>query len=131
MIEITLQTSARTEFIDVTARVADAAARLGVADGAVVVFNPHTTAGVTINEGADPDVVRDLDVILDRLVPWTGGYRHAEGNAAAHAKALLCGSSATLLVSGGTPVLGTWQAVWFCEFDGPRRRRLLVGKAGG
>ncbi|HPF70772.1 MAG TPA: secondary thiamine-phosphate synthase enzyme YjbQ [Candidatus Krumholzibacteria bacterium] len=131
MIEITLQTSARTEFVDVTARVADAAARLGVADGAVVVFNPHTTAGVTINEGADPDVVRDLDVILDRLVPWTGGYRHAEGNAAAHAKALLCGSSATLLVSGGTPVLGTWQAVWFCEFDGPRRRRLLVGKAGG
>ena len=127
MVELELRTAGRTDFVDVTAQVKSAIRRLGVREGTVTVFNPHTTAGVTINEGADPDVVRDLETILDRLVPWSGGYRHAEGNAAAHAKASLMGSSVTLLVQGGRPVLGTWQAVWFCEFDGPRTRRLLVG----
>ena len=126
MIEIALETGGRTQFVDVTARVADAAARLGVADGFVVVHNPHTTAAVTINEGADPDVVRDMGAALDRLVPWDAGYRHAEGNSAAHIKASLFGSSVTVLVRGGRLVLGTWQVVWFCEFDGPRRRRLQV-----
>ena len=131
MIEIGLETSARTDFVDVTDRVRKAIRDLGIAEGAVVVFNPHTTAGVTVNEGADPDVVRDLDTILDRVVPWEGGYRHAEGNAAAHAKATLTGSSVTLLVEDGAPRLGTWQAVWFCEYDGPRTRRLWVGRPGG
>jgi secondary thiamine-phosphate synthase enzyme len=130
MIEITLQTSARTDFVDVTARVQAAAAELGLTDGAVVVFNPHTTAGVTINEGADPDVVRDLDAIFDRVVPWTGGYHHAEGNAAAHAKATMTGSSVTVLVAGGKLRLGTWQTIWFCDFDGPRTRKLWVAAAG-
>ena len=86
---------------------------------------------MTINEGADPDVVRDLETILDRLVPWSDGYRHAEGNAAAHIKASLIGSAVTLLVQDGRPVLGTWQTIWFCEFDGPRTRRLLVGAGAG
>ena len=131
MIEIALETGGRTQFVDVTARVADAAARLGVADGFVVVHNPHTTAAVTINEGADPDVVRDMGAALDRLVPWDAGYRHAEGNSAAHIKASLFGSSVTVLVRGGRLVLGTWQVVWFCEFDGPRRRRLQVAGYNG
>lgn len=130
MVEIKVQTSARTDFVDVTGQVQAAVGRLQVADGAVVVFNPHTTAGVTVNEGADPDVVRDLAAILERAVPWSGGYRHAEGNAAAHAKAVLTGSSVTLLVRGGRLALGTWQAVWFCDYDGPRERRLWVGALG-
>ncbi|MFN2370048.1 MAG: secondary thiamine-phosphate synthase enzyme YjbQ [Candidatus Krumholzibacteriia bacterium] len=130
MVEITLRTTARTDFVDVTGQVQAAVRRLGLDTGAVVVFNPHTTAGVTVNEGADPDVVRDLETILDRAVPWEAGYHHAEGNAAAHAKALLCGSSVTLLVERGKPALGTWQAVWFCDFDGPRERRLWVGALG-
>lgn len=130
MFELSLRTRARTDFVDVTAQVQDAVRRLGIDDGAVVVFNPHTTAGITINEGADPDVVRDLDTILDRAVPWTGGYRHGEGNAAAHAKALLTGSSVTLLVHRGRVMLGQWQAVWFCDYDGPRERRLWVGSVG-
>jgi secondary thiamine-phosphate synthase enzyme len=129
MIEISLRTGARTDFVDVTARVREAVAELGIADGAVVVFNPHTTAGVTVNEGADPDVVRDMAAALDRLVPWEGGYRHAEGNSAAHIKSSLCGSSVTLPVVGGQVRLGTWQTVWFAEFDGPRRRRLWVSGA--
>ena len=130
MIEIGLETDGRTQFVDVTARVADAAARLGVADGFVVVHNPHTTAAVTINEGADPDVVRDMGAALDRLVPWAAGYRHAEGNSAAHIKASLYGSSVTVLVGDGELRLGTWQTIWFCEFNGPRTRRLWVARAG-
>jgi secondary thiamine-phosphate synthase enzyme len=126
MIEVGLSTAARADFVDVTDRVQAAVTELGLVDGAVLVFNPHTTAGLTVNEGADPDVVRDLDVILERCVPWTGGYRHAEGNAAAHAKALMTGSSVIVPVAGGRLRLGTWQVVWFCEFDGPRTRRLWV-----
>ena len=130
MIRISVPTGARTDFVDVTGRVQAAVTELDLVDGAVVVFNPHTTAGVTINEGADPDVVRDLDLILDRIVPWKGGYRHAEGNAAAHAKATMTGSSVTVLVRGGKLQLGTWQTIWFCDFDGPRQRKLWVGKTG-
>jgi secondary thiamine-phosphate synthase enzyme len=131
MIEISLETGSRTQFVDVTARVAAAAADLGVDDGFVVVHNPHTTAAVTINEGADPDVVRDLAAALERMVPWEAGYRHAEGNSAAHVKASLFGSSVTVLVQGGRLVLGTWQTIWFCEFDGPRRRRLQIAGSAG
>ncbi|RKZ14618.1 YjbQ family protein [bacterium] len=130
MIEITVPTGARTDFVDVTRQVQTAVTELDLVDGAVAVFNPHTTAGVTINEGADPDVVRDLDLILDRVVPWSGGYRHAEGNAAAHAKASMTGSSVTVLVRNGKLQLGTWQTIWFCDFDGPRQRKLWVGKTG-
>jgi secondary thiamine-phosphate synthase enzyme len=127
MREITLQTGGRTDFVDLTRDIQTAVGDLGLRDGAVVVYNPHTTAAVTINEGADPDVVRDITAALDRLVPWRDGYHHAEGNAAAHIKASLFGSSVTVLVSGGRLQLGTWQKIWFCDFDGPRSRRIWVG----
>jgi secondary thiamine-phosphate synthase enzyme len=130
MIERELKTSKRTDFVDATALVAAAVRELGVSDGAVTVFNPHTTAAVTINEGADPDVVRDMTAALDRIVPWQDGYRHAEGNAAAHIKASLLGSSVTVVVQDGRLQLGTWQKIWFCEFDGPRQRRLWVQVLG-
>ena len=126
MQEISLQTGSRTDFVDLTGEVQAAVTELGLTEGAVVVFNPHTTAAVTINEGADPDVVRDMTFALDRLVPWRDGYHHAEGNAAAHIKASLFGSSVTVVVSAGRLMLGTWQKIWFCEFDGPRQRRIWV-----
>ena len=128
MVEIQVQSRQRTDFIDLTGQVAAAVRDLGVTDGAVVVFNPHTTAAVTINEGADPDVVRDMTAALDKLVPWEDGYHHAEGNAAAHIKASLFGSSVTVLVKNGKLQLGTWQKIWFCCFDGPRQRKVWVGK---
>ena len=126
MREINLQSGGRTDFVDLTGDVQAAVADLGLREGTIVVFNPHTTAGVTINEGADPDVVRDMSAALDRLVPWRDGYHHAEGNAAAHIKASLFGSSVTVIVSQGKLQLGTWQKIWFCDFDGPRRRRIWV-----
>lgn len=126
MREITLQSAARTDFVDLTAEVQAAVRDLGLQEGVVVVFNPHTTAAVTINEGADPDVVRDMTAALERLVPWRDGYHHAEGNSAAHIKASLFGSSVTVIVEGGELKLGTWQKIWFCDFDGPRRRRIWI-----
>jgi secondary thiamine-phosphate synthase enzyme len=126
--EISLRTSGRTDFVDLNGPVQAAVTELGVEDGAVVVFNPHTTAAVTINEGADPDVVRDMSAALDKLVPWEDGYRHAEGNSAAHIKASLFGSSVRVPVAGGRLRLGTWQRIWFCEF-GPRSRRVWVQPA--
>ncbi len=126
MREITLQTGARTDFVDLTNEVQAAVSDLGLQEGVVVVFNPHTTAAVTINEGADPDVVTDMTAALDRIVPWQDGYLHAEGNAAAHIKASMFGSSVMVIVSGGRLNLGTWQKIWFCDFDGPRRRRIWV-----
>lgn len=121
-----IQTDARDQMIDITDRVRRAIADSGVESGMAFVYCPHTTGAVTINENADPDVVRDLITIFDRLVPWQAGYRHAEGNAAAHAKSSLVGCCAQVIVDGGQPVLGTWQSVFFCEFDGPRSRRLFV-----
>jgi secondary thiamine-phosphate synthase enzyme len=126
MQEFTVATAARTDFVDITGEVREALRKLAVDDGAVVVFVPHTTAAVTINEGADPDVVRDLDAALNRLVPRDAGYRHAEGNADAHVKTTLVGSSEHLLVAGGKLQLGTWQKIWLCDFDGPRRRKVWV-----
>ena len=130
MIELAVRTGQRTEFVDVTGMVQKAVAESGIRSGSVVVFNPHTTAAVTINEGADPDVVRDMTLALDRLVPWQGDYRHAEGNSAAHIKASLLGSSVTVVVRKGRLQLGTWQKIYFCDFDGPRARRLWVHLAG-
>jgi len=131
VVDFELRTGGRTDFVEITGQVQRAVADLGIDEGAVLVWVPHTTAGVTVNEGADPDVVRDLTAILDRAVPWSGDYRHAEGNSAAHAKSSLVGCGQLLPVSGGRLALGTWQAVWFCEFDGPRRRRVQVIRAGG
>ena len=130
MQKLALSTASRTDFVDVTGQVAAAVSELELTDGVVVVFNPHTTAAVTINEGADPDVVRDMDVSLDRIVPWQDGYHHAEGNAAAHIKASMFGSSVMVIVQGGKLQLGTWQKIWFCEFDGPRQRRIWVKVLG-
>jgi len=131
MKSIEIQTEQRCEMIDVTARVAAAVRDSGVRQGQVIVYVPHTTAGVTINENADPDVVHDMLAQLDQMAPHDQPfYRHGEGNSAAHVKASLAGSSVTVLLDDGRLVLGTWQAIYFCEFDGPRRRRLHVRAIG-
>ena len=121
-----VETREHAEFVDITARVGEAVRALGLRDGSVTVFVPHTTAGVTINENADPDVTTDMLGALDRLVPWRGPYRHGEGNSAAHVKASLMGSSVRVPVANGALALGTWQALYFCEFDGPRHRQVWV-----
>ena len=127
---IAVATQAREELVDVTARLSDIALGSGVTDGVVVVTCPHTTAAVTVNENADPDVARDILDGLARLVP-RDGWRHAEGNADAHLKAALVGSSVTVPLVHGALGLGTWQAVYLCEFDGPRRRGLSVSVLPG
>ena len=130
MQELSVPTRSRIELVDITAQVQDALGREGIREGVCHVYVPHTTAGITINENADPDVTRDILSVLNRLVPHRGDYRHAEGNSDSHAKASLMGFTATVPVSGGRLVLGTWQAVYFCEFDGPRRRRCIVTAVG-
>jgi len=119
-------TSSRSELIDITTEVQKAVDASSFGEGYCLVFVPHTTAAVTINEGADPAVRRDIVAELDKVIPWSDGYGHAEGNSAAHIKTSLVGSSELILVSGGRLVLGTWQSVYFCEFDGPRRRKVQV-----
>ena len=131
MITFTVQTRGRSEMIDITAEVQAAVRGAGVAEGICYVFVPHTTAAVTVNENADPAVPRDILDQLERLVPWRGPYSHAEGNAAAHIKASLLGACATVSVRGGRLALGTWQAIFFCEFDGPRRREVQVQVVAG
>ncbi|MBU8871961.1 MAG: secondary thiamine-phosphate synthase enzyme YjbQ [Gemmatimonadales bacterium] len=126
MLELELQSSCRSDFLDITAMVQAELGGLGIVHGAVIVFNPHTTAAVTINEGADPDVVSDMTTALDKLIPWRDGYNHAEGNSAAHIKASFFGSSVTILVENSCLRLGTWQKIWFCDFDGPRSRKIWI-----
>ncbi|MDO9694076.1 MAG: secondary thiamine-phosphate synthase enzyme YjbQ [Candidatus Latescibacteria bacterium] len=126
MVEFEISTDAHSTFVDITSQVQRAVDEIGLEDGAVLVWAPHTTAGITVNEGADPDVVRDMIVALDRAVPWDAGWRHAEGNAAAHVKSSLVGCGQLVPVAAGRLGLGVWQAVWFCEFDGPRRRSVRV-----
>jgi secondary thiamine-phosphate synthase enzyme len=126
LITLSLQTSQREELRDVTAEVAQAVRDVGLRDGAVLVYVPHTTAGVTINENADPSVRRDVVMALRRLVPPDLPFTHLEGNSDAHVKASLMGSSCVVPVREGRLELGTWQGIYFAEFDGPRRRRLLV-----
>lgn len=127
MTKFTVRTNARCEMIDITDKVATFVRESGLRDGICHVFVPHTTAALTINENADPDVPRDILDSLDRVVPLSNRYRHAEGNAAAHVKASLLGASQTVFVENGRLVLGTWQSLFFCEFDGPRTREVLVG----
>ena len=123
---ITVTTKKREQFIDITAPVQEALEASGIKDGLAIVFCPHTTAGLTINENADPDVVRDIISHLDRLVPPGGNYSHREGNADSHIKASLLGSSLNIIVRGRQLVLGTWQGIYFCEFDGPRTRQTHI-----
>jgi len=129
---IEVQTPSRSAMLDITSQVAVAVGEAGVSDGMVYVYVPHTTAGVTINENADPDVIHDVLAALDTAVPWRQGfYRHGEGNSAAHVKSTLTGCSATIPLVGGEMTLGTWQSVFFCEFDGPRTRRVIVSVIEG
>lgn len=128
--EIAVSTGSRVQFLDVTTRVADEISRSNVKSGVCYLYVPHTTAAVTINENADPDVTVDLTNGLEKLAPAAGNYLHAEGNSDAHIKALLVGFSGIVPVIGGKLALGTWQGIYFCEFDGPRHRKFLVGIDG-
>lgn len=126
-----VRTTSRDEMIDITPRVAEAVREAGAVNGQVTVYIPHTTAGVTINENADPDVIHDVLAALDKAIPWRESfYQHGEGNSAAHVKSSMVGCSAVVPIVGGRMALGTWQSVFFCEFDGPRRRRVIVSVAG-
>ena len=122
-----VKTSRRDEFVDITPQVQRAVTAAGVRAGTATVYVPHTTAGVTINENADPDVIHDVLGALDRAIPWRQDfYQHNEGNSAAHAKSSMVGCSATVPIRAGRMTLGTWQAIYFCEFDGPRTRQVIV-----
>ncbi len=126
MLSLSIRTHAHTQFVDITQKVQSAVSELAIEGGVITVFVPHTTAGVTVNENADPDVTADIIAALDRAVPWQAEYRHCEGNAAAHVKASLMGSSVQIPVEEGRLQLGTWQAIYFCEFDGPRTRKVML-----
>jgi secondary thiamine-phosphate synthase enzyme len=123
---ITVKTSKREEMIDITHQVQNTVSSMNIKNGIVVCFVPHTTAGITINENADPDVKRDIIYKLNKEVPQQDGYYHAEGNSDAHLKASLFGFSEHIIIDNGKLVLGTWQSIYFCEFDGPRTRNLHV-----
>lgn len=122
----TVKTARHSQFVNIDAQVQEIVTRSGVADGVATVFVPHTTAGLTINENADPDVVADMLLILERAAPWKGGYAHAEGNSAAHVKASMMGFSQHVLIRKGSLQFGTWQSIYLCEFDGPRARTIWV-----
>ena len=121
-----LKTSRRTQWVNITAEVSRCVTASGVSSGVCHIYCPHTTAGITINEGYDPDVASDMEAAFDRMVPRDAGYRHAEGNSDSHIKATLVGSSQSVWIEGGALQLGRWQAIFFCEFDGPRTREVLV-----
>ena len=126
MNRISVRTRNRNDMVDITQDVRSAVRSSGVREGICTVFVPHTTAGVTINEHADPDVASDMIHALDTLVPWDDSYAHVEGNSAAHVKCTLTGSSVTVIVEDGEPQLGTWQGIFFCEYDGPRNRQVWI-----
>jgi len=125
--EITLRTSKRSQFIDISREVQGIVSRSGVEEGICVIYVPHTTAGITINENADPTVRKDIINYLEKYVPWKEAYfEHIEGNSAAHIKSSLMGCNVTVIVKDGKLLLGQWQGIYFCEFDGPRNRRVIV-----
>jgi secondary thiamine-phosphate synthase enzyme len=123
---LTIRTRNKTELIDITAQVQSALDDGGIENGLCMVYVPHTTAAVTINESADPSVASDMLMVLNRMVPWKADYRHLEGNSPAHVKSTLVGASEMVAVAAGRLVLGTWQGIFFCEFDGPRTRNVIV-----
>jgi secondary thiamine-phosphate synthase enzyme len=126
MFELAIKTEARVQSLDITPRIEQKIQEIGLKEGAVLIFSPHSTAAVTINENADPNVQKDLLEALEKLVPWTSSYSHAEGNADAHIKTSLIGPSVLVPVEAGRLKLGRWQGVLFLEFDGPRARKLWV-----
>ena len=126
MVEFSVRTTRHSEIVDITEQVEEIIEASGVKDGICIVYIPHTTAAVTINENADPSVKTDILNYLNKIVPWNGNYTHMEGNAAAHIKASIIGSDRAIIIKNGRLVLGTWQGVYFCEFDGPRSRRVFV-----
>lgn len=129
--EISVSTHQHTEFIEIGREVQNVVKELGVKEGICLIFAPHTTAGITINEGADPDVTRDIMMELEKAVPWRDvDYQHNEGNSAAHIKSSIIGASEMVIVEDGRIVLGTWQSIYFCEFDGPRHRKVYVKIVG-
>jgi secondary thiamine-phosphate synthase enzyme len=128
---IDVRTGGKTELVDLTARVQEVVRASGVTEGLCHVFVPHTTAGVTINENADPSVKADILMVLNKVISDTEPYRHAEGNSPAHIKASLMGPQLTVVVNGGRLLLGTWQGIFFCEFDGPRSRRVHIKVTSG
>ena len=126
LFKLDVVTNEHTQMKDITGLVQKAVTESGVTDGICTVFIPHTTAAVTINENADPDVVRDFTTEINKIVPWEDGYHHMEGNSAAHLKASMIGFSEQIIIDRGRLVLGTWQGIYFCEFDGPRHRKVYV-----
>lgn len=130
MKEITVSTRKQTELIDITSKIQDIVHRSGVISGVCTVFVPHTTAAVTINENADPAVIRDMLTEVNKIVPFSNGYAHREGNSAAHIKSSLFGCSRSIIIDNGALRLGTWQSIFFCEFDGPRTRSVWIQTTG-
>tara|TARA_B100000963_G_scaffold203175_1_gene176941 strand:- start:882 stop:1271 length:390 start_codon:yes stop_codon:yes gene_type:complete len=123
---INIKTNLRTEFINIDSYILSYISKKDIKNGILSIFIPHTTAGITINENADPDVKTDMDKILNNFIPWENNYEHIEGNSAAHVKASLMGNSAQIFVENSKIILGTWQSVYFCEFDGPRKRTFWI-----
>lgn len=126
MERLTIRTNARTEMLDITQLIQQTINNSNYKDGTVTVFIPHTTAGITINEGADPDVKRDILYEINKIIPFEDGYHHMEGNSAAHIKTTVFGNSSQIIVESGKLQLGTWQSIYFCEFDGPRTRHIWL-----
>ena len=123
---IQVKSNRQVEMLDITAEIREAVREIGIENGVIHLYVPHTTAAVTINENADPDVARDMIMELNKIVPFEDGYRHLEGNSAAHLKSSMVGVSEMIPLENGQPVLGTWQGIYFCEFDGPRQRKLHI-----
>ena len=123
---LSVKTSAKTELIDITSKIAELVKESGVTDGRCMLYVPHTTAAVTINESADPSVKDDILMVLNQMVPWDANYQHMEGNSPAHVKSTIVGASEMVAIENGSLVLGTWQGIFFCEFDGPRTRKVHV-----
>jgi secondary thiamine-phosphate synthase enzyme len=126
MYTLQLKTTRRTQFLDITDKIATLVQKFAIRSGICHLYVPHTTAAVTINEHADPDVAADVESFLDRLVPHRGPYKHSEGNSDSHAKAILLGATQNVFIEDGKLALGRWQGIFFCEFDGPRDRRMYV-----
>lgn len=126
MLTITVKTNSQTQLIDITSEITGLLQKEGFKSGVCMLYVPHTTAGITINESADPSVRRDILMVLNQMVPWKADYKHMEGNSPAHVKSSLVGSSALVAVENDQLILGTWQGIFYCEFDGPRTRKLHI-----